>query len=92
MLKDLTTLTELHLEKTKVTDKGLENLKGLTNLEPVSHRRHRRRPGPSARDEEPQHVYLWETKVTKDDAAKLKKELPSLDISLGIEDEKPPTR
>ena len=32
-LKDLKGLVKLHLEKTKVTDEGLQNLTGLENLE-----------------------------------------------------------
>jgi Leucine-rich repeat (LRR) protein len=95
-LKDLTGLTRLHLENTKVTDKGLEQIKGLTNLEYLNLYGNDKVTDAGLVNLEGmkklKNLYLWQTKVTEAGAAKLKKALPQCDINLGLEPEKPPEK
>jgi hypothetical protein len=96
LLKDLTGLTRLHLENTKVTDKGLAQLKGLTNLEYLNLYGDAGVTDAGLANLEGmkklKNLYLWQTKVTKGGAEKLKKALPQCDINLGLEAEKPPEK
>lgn len=87
-LKDLTTLTRLHLEKTKITDKGLTHLKGLVNLEYLN------LYGTEVTDaglaqleglKKLKNVYLWQTKVSDAGVARMKKALPQVEITRGLE-------
>lgn len=80
------TLVRLHLEKTKITDSGLAHLKGLVNLEYLN------LYGTQVSDaglvnlagmKKLKSLYLWQTKVTDAGVAKLKKELPQVQVVLG---------
>jgi Leucine-rich repeat (LRR) protein len=80
------TLVRLHLEKTKITDKALEQLKGLENLEYLNVY------GTEITDAGLAHLeglkklkslYLWQTKVTDAGVEKLKMALPELKIIRG---------
>lgn len=96
LLTDLTGLTRLHLENTKVTDKGLAQIKGLTNLEYLNLYGNAGVTDAGLANLEGmkklKNLYLWQTKVTKAGAEKLKKALPKCDINLGLEPEKPPEK
>jgi Leucine Rich repeat len=79
----LKSLKKLHLEKTRITDKGLAELKGLDGLEWLNVY------GTQVSNDCLPHVkalkglkkfYIFETKVTIDGVAKMKKELPKLQI------------
>jgi hypothetical protein len=82
----------LHLEKTKITDKGLVHIKGLVNLEYLN------LYGTEITDaglanleglKKLKSLYLWQTKVTDAGIEKLKKALPQTQIIRGIEEPKP---
>ena len=91
-LKDLKGLVRLHLEKTKITDDGLEQLKGLENLEYLN------LYGTAVTDAGLKHLeplkklkklYLWQTQVTDAGVAGLKVAIPELQINRGVEPAKP---
>jgi len=85
----LTELTELHLEGTKITDKGLASLKGLKNLEYPSNLY-----GTAVTDAgldqlsaltKLKHLYVWQTKVTDAGAGKLKQAVPGVEVVMGFD-------
>ena len=87
----LTGLRKLHLERTKVDDAGLAHLSDLKELEYLNLYQ------TEVSDEGLKHLsglkklqslYLWQTKVSDEGAAKLRKALPSVRISLGLDLEK----
>ncbi len=92
-IKGMTSLTKLHLEKTSVTDKGIEHLKGMTNLEFLN------LYGNSGITDKAletlaglknlKKLFLWQTKVTDAGVAKLKKALPKLYVNRGFVIAKP---
>ena len=89
----MTSLTRLHLEQTKITDKGLANLKGLINLEYLN------LYGTEITDlgleelaglSKLKNLYVWQTKVTEAGVGKLKKAVPNLEIVTGWEQKEEP--
>lgn len=87
-IKGLTNLSRLHLENTPITDGGLVHLRGLVNLHYLN------LYGTSVTDAglkelegltRLKNIYLWQTKTTEAGVADLKKALPQLDISTGVE-------
>jgi len=90
-LKDLSSLRRLHLERTDITDSGLEHLSVLQNLEYLNLYQ------TQVSDEGLDHlsglkklkkIYLWDTNVSDRGFEKLKKALPKLVISRGLDLEK----
>jgi mono/diheme cytochrome c family protein len=87
-IKGLTNLNWLHLENTPITDAGLVHLKGLVNLNYLN------LYGTAVTDAglkelegltQLKNLYLWQTKTTEAGVAGLKKTLPQLDISTGVD-------
>ena len=87
-LKGLTNLNRLHLENTPITDAGLVHLKRLVNLNYLN------LYGTAVTDAglkeleglaNLKHLYLWQTKTTEAGVANLKKALPQVDISTGVD-------
>ena len=87
-IKGLINLDHLHLENTPVTDAGLASLKGLTKLNYLN------LYGTQVTDAglahlkgltNLQHLYLWQTKTTPAGVEDLRKSLPGVDISTGVE-------
>ena len=87
-LKPLTNLNRLHLENTSVTDASLVHLTGLINLSYLN------LYGTAITDAglkqlegltNLKHLYLWQTKTTAEGVANLKKALPAVEISTGVE-------
>src|SRR6266480_3827115 len=87
-LKDMTSLTRLHLELTSITDAGLAHLKKLTNLNYLN------LYGTAVTDagldhlkglRHLKHLYVWQTKVTEAGVKNLKAALPGLESSTGAE-------
>ena len=87
-LGSLKNLTRLHLENTKVTDEGLIYLKDLAYLEYLN------LYGTRVSDKGIQQLaglknlkrlYVWQTQVTAEGVAQLQKELPGLEVNLGVE-------
>lgn len=87
-LSSFKNLTRLHLENTQITDEGLIHLKDLTYLEYLN------LYGTRVSDKGIQQLaglknlkrlYLWQTQVTPDGVAKLQKQLPGLEVNLGVE-------
>jgi mono/diheme cytochrome c family protein len=85
-IKGLKELQELHLEGTKITDAGMPSIADLKNLTYLN------LYGTAVSDAglmqlghltNLKHLYVWQTKVTPEGAAKLKKELPQVDIVMG---------
>ena len=87
-LKNCPKLERLHLERTQIGNQGLSHLTNLTRLEYLN------LYGTQVSDAglkylEPlqklRHLYVWQTKVTEQGAENLKKVLPNLTVSLGVE-------
>jgi mono/diheme cytochrome c family protein len=87
-IKGLINLNRLHLENTPITDAGLMHLKGLVNLNYLN------LYGTAVTDaglkqleglNHLKNLYLWQTKTTEAGVANLKKSLPQVDISTGVE-------
>jgi len=87
-IKGLTNLNRLHLENTAITDGGLANLKALVNLEYLN------LYGTAITDgglkqleglKKLKNLYIWQTKTTEAGVADLKKALPQVDVSTGVE-------
>lgn len=85
----LKNLHKLHLEQTKITDAGLKNLKGLQNLTYLN------LYGTAISDvglaeltglKNLRTIYLWQTNVTPTGLAQLKKAMPQLEISGGLDE------
>ncbi len=92
-LKRLTMLERLHLERTPFTDDGAEHLAALVNLEYLN------LYGTKVTDKTLKHLtslkklrklYVWETGVTDEGVAALKKALPKLYVSRGVDMSKVP--
>ena len=89
-LAKMPNLTKLYLENnTKITDAGLDQVKGLSNLEYLN------LYGTGITDagiaklasnKKLNRLYLWQTKATEAGVAKLKKALPGVDINTGWKD------
>lgn len=87
-IKGLINLNRLHLENTPITDAGLVHLKGLVKLNYLN------LYGTAVTDAglkqlegmtNLKNLYLWQTKTTEAGVANLKKALPQVDISTGVE-------
>jgi uncharacterized membrane protein len=87
-LSSFKNLTRLHLENTKITDEGLIHLKDLAYLEYLN------LYGTRVSDKGIQQLaglknlkklYVWRTRVTPEGVAQLEKELPGLEVNLGVE-------
>lgn len=87
-LQELTELRQLHLERTSVNDSGLAHLAKLKNLNYLN------LYGTKVTDAGLKHLvgltnleqlYVWQTKVTDGGAANLKKQLPKLDVVMGVD-------
>ena len=90
-LKDLSSLRRLHLERTEITDSGLEYLSGLKELEYLN--LYQTQVSDKGIDhlsglKKLKKIYLWDTKVSDRGFEKLKKALPKLVISRGLDLEK----
>ena len=82
-----TSLMQLHLERTKITDKGTPALKGLVNLEYLNLYGDGIDANlPNLQDmKKLKKLYLWQTKVTDAGVAKLQKSLPQVEITRGLD-------
>jgi len=87
-IKGLTNLNRLHLENTAITDASLVHLKGLANLNYLN------LYGTAVTDAgleqlkgltNLKQLYLWQTKTTEAGVAGLKKALPHVNVSTGVE-------
>jgi len=86
ILEDMTSLTKLNLALTKVGDPGMSHIRKLEDLEYLN------LYGTEVSDRSIPYLkslkkltklFLWNSKVTENGVAKLKKELPKTDISVG---------
>jgi uncharacterized membrane protein len=84
----LKNLQKLSLENTKITDNGLQNLKTLSYLEYLN------LYGTQVTDKgiqwlyplkNLQNLYIWQTKITPQGVTDLKKNLPSTQVTAGLE-------
>jgi hypothetical protein len=87
-LKEMTSLQLLHLELTAVTDQGMQHLAGLKDLKYLN------LYGTEITDQtlvqlvglkSLQRLYVWQTGVTDEGVAKLKKQLPALQVMRGVD-------
>jgi uncharacterized membrane protein len=86
VLKELTNLTELHLEKSPIEDEDLENLAGLSKLEYLN------LYGTEVSNEGVKHLtgltnlrslYLWQSKVDSTGWQELTTAIPGVEVNLG---------
>jgi hypothetical protein len=86
ILEDMTSLTKLNLALTKVGDPSMSHIRRLEDLEYLN------LYGTEVSDRSVTYIkdlkkltklFLWNSKVTENGVAKLKKELPKTDISVG---------
>lgn len=87
VLKDLSLLTKLKLDRSSINDEGIKHLQGLEHLEYLNLYGTKVSEVAGVLETLPalRNVYLWQTQVKPESLTKLREEREDLDINIGLQ-------